>query len=264
MSQFVNRRVSQPHDIARPSERWRARGLVALANGATLVDHVSGRPLTLTGGGARTVSANGLSQQMTGTQYASIPVAGVSGVPTTLFALARMSSFAATRVVCGLGQSGTATHVSELYFDAPFDQLNFLQITAGSLVQPATGTNTAFVDTYYAVAGVARTTTLREAYINATVGTDATSRAFPTVDTFYIGVERYNGSFAGQFQGDIPLAAVFASALTADELAELRENPWALFEPRRIWVPVAVAGGGGGFQAAWARNRSQVIGAGVR
>lgn len=42
------------------------------------------------------------------------------------------------------------------------------------------------------------------------------------------------------------------------------DNPWAaVYEPRRIWVPVS-AGGGGSFQAAWARNRSHVIGAGVR
>ena len=45
-------------------------------------------------------------------------------------------------------------------------------------------------------------------------------------------------------------------------LTEWTQNPLDLFEPRRIWVPVS-AGGGGGFQAAWARNRSQVIGAGV-
>ena len=38
---------------------------------------------------------------------------------------------------------------------------------------------------------------------------------------------------------------------------------WKLYAKSRILVPVS-AGGGGGFQAAWARNRSQVIGAGVR
>jgi hypothetical protein len=39
-------------------------------------------------------------------------------------------------------------------------------------------------------------------------------------------------------------------------------NPWALFQPNvgRIWAPPSA---GGGFKAAWARNRSQVIGAGV-
>ncbi len=46
------------------------------------------------------------------------------------------------------------------------------------------------------------------------------------------------------------------------DIQQISANPYALIEPRRIWVPVS-AGGGGGFQAAWARNRSQVIGAGV-
>ena len=39
-------------------------------------------------------------------------------------------------------------------------------------------------------------------------------------------------------------------------------DPWReLIEPRRIWVPVSA--GGGGFQAAWARQQGRVVGAGV-
>lgn len=37
-----------------------------------------------------------------------------------------------------------------------------------------------------------------------------------------------------------------------------------LHEPRRIWVPVSAGGGGGSFNASWVRQRSQVIGAGMR
>lgn len=46
------------------------------------------------------------------------------------------------------------------------------------------------------------------------------------------------------------------------DIQQISANPYMLIEPRRIWVPVS-AGGGGGFQAAWARNRNSVIGAGV-
>lgn len=56
---------------------------------------------------------------------------------------------------------------------------------------------------------------------------------------------------------------LLSRALTLTELLTLEDNPWQIFEPRRIWVPVS-AGAGSSFNAAWVRNRSQVIGAGVR
>lgn len=42
---------------------------------------------------------------------------------------------------------------------------------------------------------------------------------------------------------------------------DLARNPWQLFAPRRILVPVAA--GGGTFKAAWAMRNSRTIGAGV-
>lgn len=45
-------------------------------------------------------------------------------------------------------------------------------------------------------------------------------------------------------------------------LLQATADGWGAFEPRRIWVPAAEVSGGG-FQAAWARNRNSVIGAGV-
>lgn len=39
-------------------------------------------------------------------------------------------------------------------------------------------------------------------------------------------------------------------------------NPWLLWEPERIWVPVASAGGAA-FNPAWARNSNVMLGAGV-
>ena len=75
---------------------------------------------------------------------------------------------------------------------------------------------------------------VRGAFSNG--ATDVTAYLFARLPTNDIDIEQFSSSPASAFDG--------------------------LFEPRRIWVPVS-AGGGGGFQAAWARNRSQVIGAGV-
>lgn len=42
---------------------------------------------------------------------------------------------------------------------------------------------------------------------------------------------------------DVLLAVPFGGRLSAAESLALSSNPWQLFEPRRIWVPVSVAGG---------------------
>lgn len=45
--------------------------------------------------------------------------------------------------------------------------------------------------------------------------------------------------------------------------ASLSGNPWQIFAPRSIWVPVSQAAAPGAFQAAWAHRRTRTIGAGV-
>lgn len=69
--------------------------------------------------------------------------------------------------------------------------------------------------------------------------------------------------------GRIFLAALWDVGLSEGYATEITKSPQAAFEAvlgqSCLWLPMpAAAGGGGGFQAAWARNRSQVIGAGVR
>lgn len=44
-------------------------------------------------------------------------------------------------------------------------------------------------------------------------------------------------------QASAALIAVWARELSAGEYAALHANPWQLFAPRRIWVPVSAAGG---------------------
>lgn len=244
MLRLIRPRSSQPQEIvARPAQRWLQRGLVALVNGATLIDHVSGRPLTLAGGSNRSSSALGLSQQMTGTQYASIPVAGVSGVPTTILAWAQMSNFSGNRVICGLGSSGTVAATGELYFDSTVGAVQFIHNTAGTYAQDRSASSSVVNGTMYMVAGIARDASARWVYLNGAYTFFTGTAPLVAANTFYVGVERYNGAFAGQFQGNIPLAAAFAAELTAAELSELRETPWRLFDERRIWVPVSTGGG---------------------
>lgn len=76
-------------------------------------------------------------------------------------------------------------------------------------------------------------------------------------------LNRSNSNAGEGTTGSTPICLVFRGALSEAELYWLASNYWQVAQPRRIWVPAAEVSGGG-FQAAWARNRSQVIGAGVR
>lgn len=57
---------------------------------------------------------------------------------------------------------------------------------------------------------------------------------------------------------DLFAASVHKRALTASELIRLSKEPEAIFAARKN-----IIGGSAGFQAAWIRNRSQVIGGGI-
>lgn len=65
------------------------------------------------------------------------------------------------------------------------------------------------------------------------------------------------GSSASTFRGNVYFAGIIEGALSYDEARAFRG--YEAFEPQRVWVPVASAGGGGGFQAAWAANANTVI-----
>lgn len=45
------------------------------------------------------------------------------------------------------------------------------------------------------------------------------------------------------YNGDVALGLCWDRALTNEEIAEIAGNPWQIFEPRRIFVPTASAGG---------------------
>jgi hypothetical protein len=64
------------------------------------------------------------------------------------------------------------------------------------------------------------------------------------------------------FGGSIYMAAAAFRYTEPTDAMRLLYNPWQIFEPRTIMVPDAAAGAA--FKAAWARQRSSVIGAGRR
>lgn len=57
----------------------------------------------------------------------------------------------------------------------------------------------------------------------------------------YIG--GYRGQDGAWWDGSAILVAVWNRALRQDELWELNRNPWQIFAPRKIWVPVSLSTG---------------------
>jgi len=68
--------------------------------------------------------------------------------------------------------------------------------------------------------------------------------ANPTADGDELRVVGDNTNSTYAFPGTANLAGVIGGVVDAAACAALSANPWQLFEPRRIWVPVAAGGGG--------------------
>lgn len=93
-------------------------------------------------------------------------------------------------------------------------------------------------------------------------GSDTTSYSYSTSAQASIGACYGNSVY--DWRGQIAALAIAPGRLWTSAQHALWRNPadvWALFAPRPTWVPVS--SGGAAFKPAWARNRSQVIGAGV-
>ena len=93
--------------------------------------------------------------------------------------------------------------------------------------------------------------------IDIDIWVSGTVTALPTLsDLVYVGYKSPDYNVGNVFH--------VAAWTTPKNLEQLSQNPWQIFAPqtRRIWAPSA--GAPSGFQAAWARNRSYVIGAGAR
>ena len=58
-------------------------------------------------------------------------------------------------------------------------------------------------------------------------------------DRFFVG----GVGWIATADADVYLAGLWSRALSDAEIAQISANPWQLFEPRRIWVPVSAGGG---------------------
>jgi hypothetical protein len=252
-----------PQSDRRPSRRMMDAGLVALFDVPSAIEWVSGARPTVDSS-VSAVGGFGESRQFASPQvqtYAHRPSFAVVG-DITLVALVEVTSVSSFGPL--LSKSRTTSQ------DQPYE---WRISNGGNIDLRRANASTASTSSSAAVLAPAgfrgsilsRTraggATVSHYVTNAAVSSSGSTPA-PTDDgasTVTIG-RRFDGGT--QFQGRIFHIGLFASDI-GDELArELVQDPWQLFEPRRIWVPVTAAGGG--FKSWYVRPPSQIIGAGVR
>jgi len=91
-------------------------------------------------------------------------------------------------------------------------------------------------------------------YVDGKLGVSGTQPSTPTLGTVYLG-RAIDGAY---FVGQIDDVAIYNRVLTAGEIRTLSRRRGIVYEARRQDFS------GSGFQPAWARQRTQLIGGGLR
>ena len=253
-------RILQPDFHAGPNPEW-ARGLKLLWNGLIpTYGYGLGSVTTISGSPAQRGTTSGLSPDFATTQDYRWSQPAVSSSPTevTLLALCALDSNVAEQTVLSVSSSGTN----------PLFRLE--SISSGSTWRfQARGDGGASFNLASASYTLGRMAVLVGVFRNGTqqkeLWTDGVLRSTTTTDIGAITFDRTTiavldrGGSEHRLDGVVPLAAIWNRALSAGEVVELSRNPWHLFEPEPIHIYWPSAGGGGGFQPAWARNSNIII-----
>jgi len=218
-----------------------ARGLVSLVSaGSGLLDLASGRigtPTALSGG----LTNLGKSWSFDG----STTLIDMNGLPPGLADLSGTYSMAAIGVANNKTSSRTIiqlrdassrnTHICYIpnYVNVGMESA---AASSGRAVAVANGRP-------YILVGSASNGAPTDVYVNGILGTDPGSAGITaSTQTGYTLGKRIGSS---SILGEVLLGAVWNRALSFEEKMLFTRNPWALFEPKRIWLDYPLAAGGG-------------------
>lgn len=228
--------IAQPQEAVDLAPRWRDRAELLLPPNFGNYTPFSGR-------GAPSVEPNERGQgflfdgsddclQRTGI--------AASGYPYCFVGLARFANVTTNNVLSSIGAITTASN--RVQIDVNAGNLRFINV--GSSTQ--TAQVAAAVNTWYGIVATGRSATDRALFVNGQrVSTSTTSSTFSAAWTGVVFGANANNSIptGGQFiNARAGLLAWLPAFVTDDEAATLSNNPWALFEPQRIWVPVTAGG----------------------
>lgn len=247
--------VSQPEDLA-PLNYGAARlqGLVAAPNFnrgiAGLVDDASSR-LWTNSGATRVIGSIGPAANFVAasSQY----IRSQEGVPNpkngmTVLMLVNPTSSTpgANRGFIGFGTSTDTISTLFAYQVPSTGHLGLFFRDSASTTASIASTQQMAAGRWHAVAVFTNGTNLHGVRIAKTSYTNTTSLTAPytaPVSMCVGGV--FRDTISNPFDGQLSLPLVFNRVLSDAEIDEWAADPWQVFEPLRIWVPVSAGGGGG-------------------
>jgi hypothetical protein len=202
------------------------------------------------GDGASTFATLPTGSIITTTGYGATPTTG-----TTWLAVIRAGAADSQRTIC----NSDSTSTRSISFRLNTTSVGLSNVNAGSILNFTTQITANELATV-CISGISGST---DFYKNGRyVANNATAYTQSSDNTSqFIGK---NSSSLQFYDGSLFLLLCWKRKLLQSEGVAITENPWQVFKPiqRRIYFDVAAAPGG--FKAAWVRQPSRVIGAGVR
>lgn len=197
---------------------------------------VVGNQLTQSGAVGLTPTRDGLANTFS-SSYLQETVS--VSLPFTLGVIAYVTSTGSSQTLLSAGNTGTGFEYWQL------------GINSGGTIRAATRNGTYFAantsnavtaNVPFLAAAIYESTTSRRAFLNGSLSAAETSSSSLTGNAMRVGTIARDTPIDNLTGGTV-LEARWDRALSADELASWYRNPWQLFAPRSIWVPVSVGGG---------------------
>ena len=250
MSEFFRRPWdSQPQEFT-PANQGHpsATGLAGLwlPLGGGLVDVVGRMGNMAATGATKTVTTKGIAHDVTGASsyLTNTEQTGCTNVPLSLSIWVYPDSLPGNHRVFDISTGTTANDVIGIQFGLDGGSKINAQHYDGTTNSVAAASASGMVGAWTHVVAVFESLSSRKLYLNgALVATNTTSVVAPSgINRVTIGYAPWaSGEY---FDGRVLAPKLWTRALTAAEVLEDYRNPWQLFEPQRIFIPVAAAASG--------------------
>lgn len=232
---------TQPQGRVKIAPEWAGRSIASCLSpmSGVMYDAVSGRVFVTPPAVSSVASQIGVVNRYSGkvSPLGWTPMNASSGVDLTLIALANPTNVRASLVSQRSGLNANQIEIrlaSDAVGKELADSVAFRASSDSGAIQFATSDVT-LDGSWHLFAGVCESGVQR-VYADGAAGAPVT-RTSPASPSNTFTLAGLPDSTAIQYSRDIGLVAVFQSALSADEIAELSINPWQLFraDPIRIY-----------------------------
>ena len=242
---------------------------VAVHGADRYLQNKNGRKIWTTNGTTKTATARGIALQchlsQTNLEWASYePIVTADGIGLNNFTLMvcanpAAGSGAVQHLIAQKNDAGGAPY-SQCFISSNADNTNTYSsggVTFGTYgKEPGGVTSSSMVSkasvcdgNFHVFAGVRRFTSGSNSdhilYVDGVVGatSNLVNRDLIETPTRYLAIGSRGNGTTESFNDKIVFAYAWNRALSDAEVAQVSENPWQLFQPRRIYIPTATAAG---------------------